>query len=107
MASELKKLGYEVKTGIGFTGVVGIMKNGNGPIVMYRTDMDANPVKEVTELPYKNTKIVEKDGKKSPVEHMCGHDTHVSWILGAAKVMTENKNLWKGTVISMVSLPRS
>lgn len=100
VASELKKYGYTVKTGIGKTGVVGVMKNGDGPIVMYRADMDANAVKEVTNLPYKSTKIVTKeDGTKTPVAHMCGHDAHVAWMIAAAKVMAENKNLWKGTLI--------
>lgn len=100
IASEFKKYGYITKTGIGKTGVVGIMKNGNGPTVMYRADMDANAVKETTNLPYKSTKIVTKeDGTITPVAHMCGHDAHVAWMIAAAKVMAENKNLWKGTLV--------
>lgn len=102
---ELKSLGYEVKTGIGETGVVGILKNGNGPTVMYRADMDANAVKETTGLPYASTKVVKRDdGSETPVMHACGHDAHVTWMLGVAKLMAEHKDLWKGTLI-MVGQP--
>lgn len=102
---ELKSLGYEVKTGIGETGVVGILKNGNGPTVMYRADMDANAVKETTGLPYASTKVVKRDdGSETPVMHACGHDAHVTWMLGVAKLMAEHKELWKGTLI-MVGQP--
>lgn len=100
VADNLKKLGYEVKTGIAKTGVVAIMKNGSGPIVMYRADMDANAVKETTGLPYASKQIVKKeDGSETPVMHACGHDEHTTWMLGVAKFMAENKSLWKGTVI--------
>jgi len=102
---ELMSLGYEVKTGIGVTGVVGVMINGNGPVVMYRADMDANAVKETTGLPYASTKVVKReDGSEAPVMHACGHDAHVTWMLGVAKLMAEHKNLWKGTLI-MVGQP--
>src|SRR5690554_3842182 len=105
IAKDLKSLGYEVKTGIGVTGVVGIMKNGNGPTVMYRADMDANAVKETTGLPYASTKVVKReDGSETPVMHACRHDAHVTWMLGVAKLMAENKDLWKGTLV-MVGQP--
>ena len=100
IAKELKALGYDVITGIAKTGVVGILKNGDGPIVMYRADMDCNSVKEITGLPYASTKIMKKeDGTETPVMHACGHDAHVTWMLGIAKIMATLKNEWKGTLI--------
>jgi len=100
IAKELKLLGYEVITGIGKTGLVGIYKNGVGPTVMYRADMDCNSVKEITGLPYASTKIMKKqDGTETPVMHACGHDAHVSWMLGVAKIMMTLKNNWKGTLV--------
>src|ERR1700741_1941936 len=75
IAKELKALGYEVITGIGKTGVAGILRNGNGPVVMFRADMDCNSVKEITGLPYASNKIMKKDdGTETPVMHACGHD---------------------------------
>jgi hippurate hydrolase len=100
IANELKGLGYNVITGIGKTGVVGILKNGIGPIVMYRADMDCNTVKEITGLPYSSTKIIKnEDGSQTPVMHACGHDAHVTWMLGIAKIMIALKNDWKGTLM--------
>ncbi len=100
IAKELKALGYEVITGIAKTGVAGILKNGDGPIVMYRADMDCNSVKEITGLPYASTKIMKKqDGTETPVMHACGHDAHVTWMLGIAKIMVTLKNDWKGTLV--------
>jgi amidohydrolase len=100
IAKELKALGYEVITGIGKTGVVGIFKNGIGPTVMYRADMDCNSVKEITGLPYSSTKMMKKeDGTETPVMHACGHDAHVTWMLGVAKIMMTLKNEWKGTLV--------
>jgi hippurate hydrolase len=100
IADEFTKLGYEVKTGMGKTGVVGIMKNGDGPIVMYRADMDANAVEEKTGLPYASKVRAQRpDGTESPVAHMCGHDAHVTWMLGLAKAMADMKDKWSGTLI--------
>ena len=100
IAKELKALGYQVITGIGKTGVAGILKNGDGPIVMYRADMDCNPVKEITGLPYASTKTMKKeDGVEVPVMHACGHDAHVTWMLGVAKMMMTLKGDWKGTLV--------
>ena len=100
IAKELKALGYEVITGLGKTGVVGILKNGDGPIVMYRADMDCNSVKEITGLPYSSTKTMKKDdGTEVPVMHACGHDAHVTWMLGIAKIMVALKKEWKGTLV--------
>lgn len=99
VAKELETLGYEVKTGIGKTGVVGILRNGDGPKVMFRADMDANAVAEVTGLPYASTKRVERNGEEVPVMHACGHDAHTTWLLGLAKAMVALKSEWKGTLI--------
>ena len=100
VAKELKRLGYEVKTGVGTTGVLGILKNGAGPTVLYRADMDCNSVKEETGLPYASNKLMKKaDGTETPVMHACGHDAHVTWMLGVARIMAEQKADWKGTLI--------
>ncbi|MBL7734382.1 MAG: amidohydrolase [Chitinophagaceae bacterium] len=100
IAKELKSLGYQIITGIAKTGVVGILKNGAGPTVMYRADMDCNSVKETTGLSYSSTKIMKKeDGTETPVTHACGHDAHVTWMLGIAKIMMTLKNEWKGTLV--------
>ena len=100
VAKELKALGYEVKTNIGKTGVAAILKNGDGPVVMYRADMDANAVEEKTNLPYASTKrVTNRDGVEVPVGHMCGHDAHTTWLLGMAKVMATLKDSWSGTLV--------
>ena len=100
VAKELEELGFKVKTGIGGTGVVGVLRNGDGPVLAYRADMDANAVEEATGLPYASTVRVEReDGSVSPVAHMCGHDAHVTWMLGMAKVMASMKDQWSGTLI--------
>uniref|UniRef100_A0A7C3PF42 Amidohydrolase n=1 Tax=Oscillatoriales cyanobacterium SpSt-418 TaxID=2282169 RepID=A0A7C3PF42_9CYAN len=100
VAKELQALGYEVKTGIAKTGVVGILRNGDGPTVMYRADMDALPVKETTGLPYASTKpVLQADGTETFAMHACGHDSHTVWMLGLAKAMVELKSAWKGTLI--------
>ncbi len=100
IAKELKSLGYEVITSIGKTGVVGILKNGEGPVVMYRADMDCLPVKEVTGLSYASNKtIIKEDGTVVPLMHACGHDAHITWMLGVAKIMATLKHEWKGTLV--------
>jgi amidohydrolase len=100
VAKELKTLGYQVITGIAKTGVVGIFKNGDGPTVMYRADMDCNSVKEITGFSYASTKTMKKeDGTETPVMHACGHDAHVTWMLGIAKIMMSLKSEWKGTLV--------
>src|SRR4249919_1040001 len=74
-ANHLKALGFEVTTGVGKTGVVGILRNGDGPTVMLRADMDALPIKETTGLPYASKiKMKDRQGNTVPVGHMCGHD---------------------------------
>ena len=100
VADELNKHGFEVHTGIAKTGVVGILKNGDGPVIMFRSDMDALPIKEETDLAYKSTAI-KKDrfGNELPVMHACGHDAHTTWLIGMAKQLAERKSDWQGTLV--------
>lgn len=102
MAEQLKKLGFEVTTGIGGNGVVGIFRNGTGKTIMLRTDMDALPVKENTGLPYASS-VVMKDakGNENPVMHACGHDLHMTVWLGTLTTLVGLKNEWKGTLIAL------
>ena len=82
-AEQLKVAGYDVTEGVGNTGVVGVLRNGDGPTVMLRADMDALPVQEATGLPYASTATAtDADGATSPVMHACGHDMHVTWLVG-------------------------
>jgi amidohydrolase len=100
VAKELTGIGYKVYTGIGKTGVIGILKNGDGPTVMFRGDMDALPVKEITGLSYASEVSVKlPEGNTVPVMHACGHDAHVTWLLGIARVMKTIQQDWKGTLI--------
>ncbi|WP_370583004.1 amidohydrolase [Pontibacter sp. 172403-2] len=88
--------------GIGVTGVVGIMRNGDGPVVMLRADMDALPVTEDTGLPYASTKVArDPEGVEEGVSHVCGHDLHVTWLMGAARLFSEHKDLWQGTLMAV------
>lgn len=99
-ADHLTQYHYEVSTGIGGTGVVGLMKNGEGPVVMLRADMDALPVTEATGLPYASTvKAKDEEGNEVGVSHVCGHDIHVTWMIGAARLFSDHKDLWKGTLL--------
>jgi amidohydrolase len=99
-ADRLREVGYDVADGIGQTGVVGLLRNGQGPTVMLRADMDALPVQEQTGLPYASTQTAtDSTGKTVPVMHACGHDMHVAWLLGAATLLTETRDGWKGTVM--------
>lgn len=100
VAKELKALGFTVTEGIGKTGVVGVMKNGPGPTLWFRADMDANGVKEITGLPYapKGKQRLE-DGREVDAMHACGHDAHVTWMLGLAKAMATLKADWSGTLV--------
>ncbi|WP_199727475.1 M20/M25/M40 family metallo-hydrolase [Hanamia caeni] len=92
-ADYLTKYQYEVSTGIGVTGVVGMMKNGDGPVVMLRADMDALPVTEDTGLPYaSNVKARDEEGVEVGVSHVCGHDLHVTWMMGVARLFSEHKD---------------
>lgn len=100
IASELKKVGYKVTTGVGQTGLVAILKNGPGPLVMMRADMDGLPVKELTELPYASTATqLNSEGQEFPVMHACGHDVHITALVGTARRMAELKENWSGTLM--------
>ncbi len=100
VAKELTSLGFAVTTGIGKTGVVGILKNGPGRTLWFRADMDANAVLEDTGLPYAATKPQKQaDGSEVSVMHACGHDAHVTWLLGLAKAMVTLQAEWSGTLV--------
>ena len=101
-ADRLRAAGYEVTTGVGKTGVVGLLRNGEGPTVMLRADMDALPVQEATGLPYAS-KVTATDstGKTVPVMHACGHDMHVTWLIGAATLFAKSRDAWKGTLMAV------
>ncbi|MDR2293782.1 MAG: amidohydrolase [Microbacterium sp.] len=100
VADALRDLGFEVTTGIGRTGVAAVLRNGDGPTVMYRADMDANAVAEASGFDYASTvRVVREDGTESPVAHMCGHDAHVVWMLGMARFLAEHRDLWTGTAV--------
>src|SRR5690348_1274966 len=87
-AGRLRAAGFEVTTGVGKTGVVGLLRNGDGPTVMLRADMDALPIEEATGLPYaSHVKVADREGKTVPVMHACGHDMHVTWLIGATTLM--------------------
>jgi len=101
-ADHLRATGYEVTTGVGKTGVVGLLRNGDGPTVMLRADMDALPVEEATGLPYASKATVsDREGKTVPVSHMCGHDMHVTWLAGATKFLAEARTTWHGTIMAV------
>ncbi len=100
LAEELRAHGFEVTEKVGGTGLVAVMKNGAGPTVMIRADMDGLPVKEDSGL--SNASIVTQediDGKVKPVMHACGHDTHITSLVGTARAMAARKDQWKGTLI--------
>src|SRR5262245_60776863 len=100
MAKELSALGFEVTSGVGGTGVVGLLKNGPGPIVLVRTDLDALPVTEQTKRPYASTvKVRDKAGNEVGVMHACGHDMHMTCWVGTARVLTSLKDRWQGTLV--------
>jgi len=100
LAKELRAAGFEVTEGVGKTGVVAILKNGPGPLVMMRADMDGLPVEEKSGLP-NASKVIQKDmsGRDVPVAHACGHDVHMTTLVGTARQMAALKTQWKGTLM--------
>jgi amidohydrolase len=99
-ADYIAKLGYVVTRAVGVTGVVGLLRNGDGPTVMLRGDMDALPMAEDTGLPYASrVTATDTDGQKVGVAHSCGHDLHVTWLLGAARVLAKSRDAWQGTTM--------
>jgi amidohydrolase len=100
VAQSLRELPLEVFEKIGGHGVAGVLRNGDGPCLLLRADMDALPVEEKTGLPYASKKVVKKeDGTETHVTHACGHDMHVSCVLGAARFLVAARSVWKGTVV--------
>ncbi|MFF1705835.1 amidohydrolase [Streptomyces sp. NPDC058252] len=91
LAGRLRKAGYDTADGVGGTGVVGVLRNGDGPTVLLRADMDALPVQEETGLPYAS--------ETSGVMHACGHDLHVTWLAGAADALAAGRDTWSGTLV--------
>ena len=100
LAEELKKAGFDVTTGIGGHGVVALLKNGDGPTVMFRSDLDGLPVTEETGLPYASQiKVKEADGTTVGVMHACGHDIHITNLIALARYAASHKGEWQGTLM--------
>ena len=100
MASHLRNLGFEVTQHVGGHGVVAVLRNGPGPTVLVRTDMDALPIKEMTGLAYASTIVFKSDaGDSVSVTHACGHDIHMASWVGAATLLARAKNSWHGTLV--------
>jgi amidohydrolase len=100
LASELREAGFDVTEGVGGTGVVAIMDNGPGPLVMMRADMDGLPVAEKSGLSYASTATqVDWDGNTVPTMHACGHDVHITSLVGTARVMAATRDSWSGTLM--------
>ena len=100
LAARVKALGYDVTTGVGGTGIVAVLKNGPGPTVMLRTELDALPVEEKTGLPFASKVVIKNaSGQLTPVMHACGHDIHMSAWAGTARLLAEHKDRWRGTLV--------
>src|SRR3954470_4046917 len=100
--TNLQRVGFEVTTGVGGTGVVGVLRNGEGPTVMLRADMDALPVKEATGLSYASTvTATDPGGNDVPVMHACGHDMHVTWLIGATHLFARARDASNGTLLAV------
>lgn len=102
MATKLREFGFDVTEGVGGTGVVGVLRNGEGPTVMMRADMDGLPVTEISEVPYRSqARATGPDGTEVGVMHACGHDFHMTWLLGAADLLARHREQWHGTFIAL------
>lgn len=102
-AERLRALGFEVTEGVGRTGVVAVLENGSGPTVLLRADMDALPVTEETGLPYASTVVgTDPEGHTVGVAHACGHDMHVTWLIGAASILAEDRGAWSGRLLLVI-----
>ncbi|MFC4867940.1 amidohydrolase [Streptomonospora arabica] len=100
VAEWLTRAGFDVETGVGGTGVVGVLRNGEGPTVLLRGDMDALPVQERTGLPYASTaRGRDDDGQDVPIMHACGHDAHTACLVGTADLLAEARDEWHGTLM--------
>ena len=102
-AKWLKDQGFEVTEGVGGTGVVGLLRNGEGPTVLLRADMDALPMKEETGLPYASMRkgTDPASGRETAIAHSCGHDLHVTWLMGATQILAAHRDGWRGTVMAL------
>lgn len=100
VAAELRAAGFDVTENFGGTGVVGVLRNGAGPTLLIRTDMDALPVKEETGLPYASAvRALNLSGKEVPVMHACGHDVHMTIFVGTARILAGLRDKWRGTAV--------
>src|SRR6195256_26990 len=99
LATEMRALGFEVTEKIGKTGLVAIYKNGDGPVIMVRTELDALPMEEKTGLPYASHDKAIWNGRETPVAHSCGHDIHMASWVGQAKTLGGVKDQWHGTLM--------
>jgi amidohydrolase len=105
LAESVRSLGFDVTTGVGKTGLVAVLRNGPGPTVMLRTELDALPVEEKTGLPFASTAVgTTAAGQSTPVMHACGHDIHMAAWVGTARLMAEHRDRWNGTLV-MVGQP--
>ena len=103
LAPQIRKLGFEVTEHVGKTGVVAVMKNGAGPVLLIRADMDALPVREQTGLPFASNVMGKlPDGTETPVMHACGHDTHMTTWLATARRLAALKTQWSGTLVMIL-----
>src|SRR3569623_312047 len=99
-AEHIRKAGFDVTTGVGKTGVVGVLRNGDGPTVTLRAYMDALPIAETSGLAYaSHVTATDAAGNAVPVGHMCGHDMHVTWLVGAATLLAQARSAWRGTLM--------
>jgi amidohydrolase len=103
LAAEAKKLGFKVTTGVGKTGVVAVMENGPGPVLLMRADMDGLPVVEQTGLPFASkVRGTSRGGGETGIMHACGHDTHMTAWVGAARRLVAMKDRWSGTLVMIL-----
>jgi amidohydrolase len=103
LAARARKLGFTVTEKVGQTGVVAVLRNGPGPVLMIRADMDALPLAEKTGLPFASKVVATtRDGIESPVMHACGHDTHMSAWIGAAQALSAMQDKWSGTLVMIL-----
>lgn len=103
LAARARAMGFEVTEGVGKTGVVAVLRNGEGPVVMLRADMDGLPVVEQTGLPFASKKrAVAQNGTETWVMHACGHDTHMAAWIGTAKLLSERRDQWSGTLVMVL-----
>src|SRR5262245_53662777 len=100
LAAEIRALGYDVTEGVGGHGIVAVLRNGEGPTVLLRSDIDGLPVQEQSGLTYASTvRQVDITGIEQPVMHACGHDVHMTALVGTARQLAARKNSWSGTLV--------